>query len=493
MDLSNVDSLAYSKPEIILAIGAVLLLMLELVVRRRNMLGELAMVITAAAVAFSTFQWQGEAGFLFSHMVVIDPFANFFKVILGLAAFGAIVMSLSSKELREESGGEYYSILLSCTLGMFYMASAVNLLMAYLALEFVSQTSYILSGYLRGSRRSSEAALKYLIYGGVASGAMVYGMSLIFGLTGSLDYAVIGERLAAGETNGPVVFISLVLVLAGFGYKISMVPFHMWAPDVYEGAPLPITAFLAIGSKAAGVAMLVRFFYPGISTLVGDGNWAALEGIDWPGVFVIAAMVTMTLGNLAALRQTNIKRLLAYSSIAHAGYILMGFVSLSNDGLQAVLFYLVAYYLMNLGAFVILMLVLNNSGREDIEGFRGLAWRGGALPAAAMAIFLFSLAGIPPFAGFIGKFYLFAAVINKSMWVLAVVAGINSVISLYYYARIVRTMYLDQPIDSDPQMASTDPLNAVLIGVLAFGTVLFGIYWPPVVSFAANSLIFVGR
>jgi len=364
--------------------------------------------------------------------------------------------------------------------------------MAYLALEFVSQTSYILSGFLKHNRRSSEAALKYLIYGGVASGAMVYGMSLVFGLTGSLDYSLIGERLAAGETNGPVIFVATVLMLAGFGYKIAMVPFHMWAPDVYEGAPLPVTAFLAVGSKAAGVAMLVRFFYPGISSFAGDGSWTALAGVDWPSLMVTVAMVTMTLGNLAALRQTNVKRLLAYSSIAHAGYMLMGFVVLSDDGLRAILFYVVVYYLMNLGAFAVLMMVLNQSGREDMEGFRGLAWRGGALPAAAMAAFLFSLAGIPPFAGFIGKFYLFAAVIDQRMWTLAVVAGLNSVVALYYYARIVRTMYLDFPVEGDPVMA-IDGHSSFLVGVLMLATLVFGVYWAPVIDFAERSLLFVGR
>jgi NADH-quinone oxidoreductase subunit N len=203
-------------------------------------------------------------------------------------------------------------------------------------------------------------------------------------------------------------------------------------------------------------------------------------------------MVTMTLGNLAALRQTNIKRLLAYSSIAHAGYTLMGFVALTDDGLRAMLFYVVVYYLMNLGAFAVLLQVLNNSGREDIESFRGLAWRGGALPAAAMAIFLFSLAGIPPFAGFIGKFYLFAAVVDRQMWTLAVVAGLNSVVALYYYARIVRTMYLDLPVDGDPVMVA-DTHNSMLIGLLVLGTLVFGVYWAPVIDFADRSLFFVGR
>jgi NADH-quinone oxidoreductase subunit N len=269
-----------------------------------------------------------------------------------------------------------------------------------------------------------------------------------------------------------------------------MVPFHMWAPDVYEGAPLPVTAFLAVGSKAAGIAMLVRFFYPGISAYAG-GHWTPLASVDWPGLMAMVAMVTMTLGNLAALRQDNVKRLLAYSSVAHAGYMLMGFVALTNDGLQAMLFYVVVYYLMNLGAFAVLLTVLNRAGREDLAGLRGLAWRGGALPAAAMAVFVFSLAGIPPFAGFIGKFYLFAAVIDQRMWTLAVVAGLNSVVALYYYARIVRTMYLDLPAEGDPAV-SMDFHNTVLIALLAMCTVVFGVYWAPVVSLAARSLMFAG-
>jgi NADH-quinone oxidoreductase subunit N len=425
-------------------------------------------------------------------MLALDSFAVFFKVVLGLAAFGTIWMSLSSKELENEHPGEYYVLILACTLGMFYMASATNLLMAYLALEFVSQTSYILAGFLRGNRRSSEAALKYLIYGGVASGAMVYGMSLLFGLTGTLDYAMLGDQLSASDGNGPVVFIATTLILAGFGYKIAIVPFHMWAPDVYEGAPLPVTAFLAVGSKAAGMAMLLRFFYPGISEYNGDGTWTALEGVDWPSLIVLASMVTMTVGNLAALRQDNVKRLLAYSSVAHAGYMLMGFAVLTDAGLKAVLFYTVVYYLMNLGAFAVMLMVLNNSGREDLEGLRGLAWRGGALPAAAMAVFMFSLAGMPPFAGFIGKFYLFAAVIDKEMWLLAVVAGLNSVIALYYYARILRAMYFENPVDGDPIMKADLP-NSILVGVMVLGTVVFGVYWAPVVDFAERSILFFGR
>jgi NADH-quinone oxidoreductase subunit N len=492
VDLGNIESLAYSIPELLLGVAVVGLLMLDLVVKRKDVLGLIALFVVAIACVLAKTQFAGDQGWLFNRMLALDSFAVFFKVVLGLAAFGTIWMSLSSKELENEHPGEYYVLILACTLGMFYMASATNLLMAYLALEFVSQTSYILAGFLRGNRRSSEAALKYLIYGGVASGAMVYGMSLLFGLTGTLDYAMLGDQLSASDGNGPVVFIATTLILAGFGYKIAIVPFHMWAPDVYEGAPLPVTAFLAVGSKAAGMAMLLRFFYPGISEYNGDGTWTALEGVDWPSLIVLASMVTMTVGNLAALRQDNVKRLLAYSSVAHAGYMLMGFAVLTDAGLKAVLFYTVVYYLMNLGAFAVMLMVLNNSGREDLEGLRGLAWRGGALPAAAMAVFMFSLAGMPPFAGFIGKFYLFAAVIDKEMWLLAVVAGLNSVIALYYYARILRAMYFENPVDGDPIMKADLP-NSILVGVMVLGTVVFGVYWAPVVDFAERSILFFGR
>lgn len=491
MDLGNVASLSYSLPEFILAGGVVGLLMFELVAKEKRWLGELALLITALACFAGASLGGGAQGFLYNRMIALDSFAIFFKLILGLAAFAAIWMSLASKELEGENQGEYYVILLACTLGTFYMASAANLLMAYLALEFVSQTSYILTGFVRKSRRASEAALKYLIYGGVASGAMVYGMSLLYGLAGSLDYQIIGERLAAPGDNAPMLFVAIVLVVVGFGYKIAMVPMHMWSPDVYEGAPLPITAYLSVGSKAAGFALMVRFLYPGLSSAAGNGEWVSVQGVDWPGLLIVASMVTMTLGNLAALRQTNVKRLLAYSSIAHAGYILMGVVVLSDAGLRAVLFYVIVYYMMNLGAFTILMIVLNNSGREDIEAFRGLAWRGGALPAAAMAIFLFSLAGLPPLAGFIGKFYLFAAVIDKELWLYAVVAGLNSVVALYYYARIVRTMYLDQPQEGDPVIRA-DSYNGIFAGVMVVGTILFGIYWRPVIALADRSLVFFG-
>ncbi|MBI5505883.1 MAG: NADH-quinone oxidoreductase subunit N [Deltaproteobacteria bacterium] len=495
MDLSNADSLAYHVPELVLAGGSIVVLLLDLFTRLKARLGEVALLVVATSVLAVGFGAGADQGYLFNRMVALDSFALFFKLLLGFAALGAIWMSTGSRELDGEHPGEYYSILLASTVGMFYMASATNLLTAYLALEFVSLTSYILAGFLRHRARGAEASLKYLIYGGVASGAMLYGFSLLYALTGTLDFIELGHRLstvAAVPGNGAILFIAVVLSLAGIGYKIAMVPFHQWSPDVYEGAPLPITAFLAVGSKAAGMALLIRFFYPALSSPAGDGTWIALHGVGWPALMSVVAMATMTVGNLTALRQQNVKRLLAYSSIAHAGYMLMGFVVLSDAGLRAILFYTVVYYLMNLGAFAVLLLVVNQTGREDIEAFRGLAWRGGAPAAIAMLIFLFSLAGLPPFAGFIGKAYLFAAVIEQKMWLLAFVAAANSVVGLYYYARVARAMFLDQPLAGDPEIA-VDLSNGLLIGMLLAGTLVFGLWWTPIVNFADRSLVFFGN
>ncbi len=490
MDLAPIESLGYFVPELLLAVAVIGLILADLVVSRKDLLGmaALASVVLALVAVVAMMPDRGDA-FLFNRMIVHDQFAVFFKVVFSLAAFATIWMSLDSREVDRVSQGEYYAMLVASTLGMYMMATATNLLMAYLALEFVSLTSYVLTGTLRHNRRSGEASLKYLIYGGVASGTMIYGMSWIYGLTGSMDYAGINAGLAAGQGGSLALFIAVILTLAGFGYKIAAVPFHMWAPDVYTGAPIPVTAFLSVGSKAAGFALLLRFFLPGLSSLGADGQWQALGGVEWPQIVLVLSMISMTVGNLAALQQDNIKRLLAYSSVAHAGYMLMGLVVLSDEGLRSILFYLVVYYMMNIGAFGIVMVVANATGREDFDSFRGLAWRGGAVPAVAMAIFLFSLAGIPPLAGFVGKFYLFAAVIRAEYYTLALVGALNSVVSLYYYARIVRTMFLDQP-SGDEETVVVDWSTGGLVGVLTIGTIVFGIYWIPVINLADRSVRF---
>ncbi|HEY2987374.1 MAG TPA: NADH-quinone oxidoreductase subunit N [Candidatus Binatia bacterium] len=492
MDLGNLGSLDFFYPESILTGTILLVIALDLVLKNKRVVGILSLLGCFLALGATLQLYGSSGGWLFQRMIVLDNFSLFFKLVALAAAILVLLMSLSSREVETLHQGEYCAILLSSTLGMFFMASSTNLLMAYLSLELVSITSYILTGFLPHNRRSSEAALKYLIYGGVASGTMIYGMSWIFGMTGTLDYAGIHQALFSGAPNRVALFTAFVFILAGFGYKIVFVPFHMWSPDVYQGAPTPVTAFLSVGSNAAGVAILVRFFFPAVSQVAPDGSWRFLSGVEWPQFLLMVSMVTMTLGNLSALGQQNVKRLLAYSGIAHAGYILMGLVVLNNEGLQAMLFYIVVYLIMNVGAFLVVVVVANATGKEEIQDYRGLAWRGAVVPAVSMAIFLFSLTGLPPFAGFVGKFFLFAAVIKQEFYLLAVVAVINSVISLYYYAYIVKVMFLDFPEPSDGQI-QTSPGAGILLGLLSCMTLVIGIYWGPLVAFTNQSLKFFSK
>lgn len=444
--LKNIESLLYFIPEMLLVVFAAAVIILDLIVRDResDIVAYLALVglgcsLFAILISNSIINTD-EPLYLFFGMIRLDKFAIFFKILLILATSATILFSLRSEELDVKLKGEYYALLLAVTLGMFLMASSTNLLMIFISLETVSLTSYILAGFLTHSPRSSEAAFKYITYGAVASGTMLFGLSLIFGMTGTGDLAEISTQLpavlASGEVTALGLLIAITFILAGVGYKIASVPFHMWSPDVYEGAPIPITAFLSVASKAAGFALFLRFFYSGFSAQ------GLLDSVDWSILLAIVSALTMTVGNLAALPQRNVKRLLAYSSIAHGGYLLMGGVLLTSEGLSAILFYLIVYLFMNLGAFYVVILVANDSGSEMIEGYRGLSSRS-PLVAAAMMIFLVSLTGIPPFAGFFGKFFLFKAVISEGFYWLAFIGLLNSVISLYYYARIIKAMYFE--------------------------------------------------
>jgi NADH-quinone oxidoreductase subunit N len=491
MDLKNLASLSYFWPELILFGTILSISMLDLLVRNGRVLASVAILGCAASLLATIDLYSAQPGWLFYRMIVLDNFALFFKVVALAAIILTIWMSLGSKEIDQVHQGEYYTLLLTCGLGMMFMASSSNLLTAYLSLEMVSLTSYVLTGFLPHSRRSSEAALKYLIYGGVASGTMIYGMSWIFGMTGSLDYGAIQGALAQNQVNKVALFMAFVFIMAGFGYKIVFVPFHMWSPDVYQGAPTPFTAFLSVASNAAGIAIMIRFFFPGVSNMGADGQWTTAAGVEWPHVLLFVSMLTMTVGNLSALNQKNLKRMLAYSGIAHAGYMLMGLAVLTNDGLQAILFYVVVYLIMNLGAFLVVIMIANATGNEDIDSYRGLAWRGAVVPAVCLAVFLFSLTGLPPFAGFIGKFFLFAAVLKAGgvFVILALVAVANSVVSLYYYAKVVKVMFLDTPDPSDKAVA-VDGGNVTLLLPLTVLTVVFGIYFYPLSHYASQSLRF---
>ena len=491
MDLKNVASLTFFLPELILSVTILLLIVLDLIAQNKRSLALVAMVGCAGALIATFDLYSAAPGLLFHRMIVLDNFSLFFKVFTMAATILCIWMALGSNEIKSVYQGEFYTLLLTCALGMFFMASASNLLMAYLSLELVSLMSYVLTGFLPRNRRSTEAALKYLIYGGVASGTMIYGMSWIFGMTGSLDYAAIQTALGEKGYNSAAMFMAFVFIMAGFGYKIVFVPFHMWSPDVYQGAPTPFTAFLSVASNAAGMAIMIRFFFPGVSRSLPGGEWATLVGVEWPHVLLLLSMITMTVGNLCALNQRNVKRMLAYSGIAHAGYMMMGLAILTNEGLAAVLFYAVVYLIMNVGAFLVVGMIANVTGDEDIDNYRGLAWRGAIVPAVCFAVFLFSLTGLPPFAGFMGKFFLFSAVLKQggAFAVLAVVAALNSVVSLYYYAKVVKTMFLDSPNPEDKTI-SVAAYDFTLLLPLAVLTVVFGIYFAPLVQYTNQSLRF---
>ena len=474
--MKNIDSLLYFTPEILLVIFAVAVILLDLVVKNRESsavahLSLVGCICTFATVLFIHFSFGDEGPIsLFEGMIRLDTFSSFFKILLLLATAATILFSLRSEELDARLKGEYYALLLAITLGMFLMASSTNLLMIFISLETVSLTSYILAGFLTHSPRSSEAAFKYITYGAVASGTMLFGLSFLFGMTGTGDLAQISGRLtellATGDIAPLAVLIAITFVLAGVGYKIASVPFHMWSPDVYEGAPIPITAFLSVASKSAGFALFIRFFYAGF------GNTELMEAVDWTFMLAIVSALTMTVGNLAALPQQNVKRLLAYSSIAHGGYLLMGGVLLTSEGIGAILFYLVVYLFMNLGAFYVVVLVANEVGSEMIDGYRGLASRA-PLVAVAMVIFLASLTGIPPLAGFFGKWLLFTAVLEQGYYWLALVGLLNSVVSLYYYARIFKAMIFEDA-DEETERVSFSTGTFALLSVFVIPTIFIG-------------------
>ncbi len=514
MSQFNPAELTLLLPELLLAGTVILLLLADLVVReprhKRLYLTALALVGLGAAAAWvfpALLVSDPTITSAFFGQIAIDPVSTLFKALFLLVTGVAVFTSLLSDELPDKQMGEYYALLLSITVGMFLMAGANDLLMLYLGVELVSIVSYAMAGYRLHDRRSSEAALKYVIYGGAASGVMLFGISLLYGLFGTTELTALHRALADWGTTlsssgmDPRLFpltvlVSVIFVFVGIGYKIAVVPFHMWSPDVYEGAPTPFTGFLSVGPKAAGFVLLMRFF---IGLFVPDGaaGYAADQGvmqlaIELPleGMIGIIAAVTMTLGNLAAIPQQNVKRMLAYSSIAHAGYLLMGFVVLSEAALEAVALYLVIYFLMNLGAFTVCQAVRDRTGGEQLHDFRGLGVRAPLL-AVSMVIFLLSLTGLPPLAGFIAKFYVFAALVERGdfwLWVLAVIAVVNSAVSLYYYMKVARAMFLTAPTTDAPLGAG---LGYALVTVaLVVPVLVLGLYWTPVTRSIDGAMVF---
>lgn len=490
------ESVKLFQPEIVLMAVLCLAIILDLFFRNKPNIIALFVILGLLVAGYLVLkQTNGLEASIFSGMFVVDPFSVFFKCLIILSALFIVIFSIQSKELNtgKRRMGEFYTMLTAISLGMLLMTGASNLLMMYLALELTSLTSYILVGYKKDVPNSSEASLKFVIYGSLSSALMLYGISIIYGLTGSLSIFGINEALSVGGVNLLALIIANVLLIVGFGYKISAVPFHFWAPDVYEGAPITITAFLSVASKAAGFAMMMRYFfvtYFNAAARTIDGHFATLPGLDWTYIIAIMSVLTMTLGNLVAIWQNNLKRLLAYSSIAHAGYMLLGIVVLNNEGISAILIYFVVYLFMNLGAFYVVMLIANKIGSEDIEDYKGLGYRTPFL-AVALSIFLISLTGLPPTAGFIGKLYIFAALINAEWIGLAIIGVLNSVISLYYYVRVFKNMFLKDP-EKDNTPISYKPAYIFVTLLLLVPTILFGLYFSPIVEVAQASVKMLG-
>ena len=414
---------------------------------------------------------SGEPKTVFA-MVDIDQFGRFFKLFTVASLVVVMGLVVNDRQQRLDDVGEYFFLLLSAGLGVFFMVSTTNLLLLMLGLELLSLCSYALAGFHKGNMTSAEASMKYVVFGGLSAGIMLYGISLMYGLTGTLDLVEMSNSatLAAQLSESPVpVAVAIVLVIAGFAYKISAVPFHFWTPDVYEGAPTPVTTFLAVASKAAGFGALLRFLGAMFMT-EGVNEVIAEYGKSIGALLALIAAVTMTMGNLSALKQSSLKRMLAYSSIAHAGYVLIGAAAMTAAGFEAAMWYLAAYYFMNLGAFAVVLYFEAVTGSDKLENLKGLGPKY-PMVSVAMVALLVSLTGLPPTVGFYGKYLLFVEGVDAGLMWLVVVAALNSVVSLFYYFRVAKALFLEQGEDAPTVLCSRNLSTLILL--LGAGSVYF--------------------
>ena len=496
--LSNLSgNLQAIYPEIILSLTLVALVVFDLIFsKQKKFLPLISILGLVIAFVFVIFEF-GTSRTAFStsqttSLLSIDSFSAFFKALIIIATIFVVLFSMSSNEINScpDRQGEYYSLMFGMVIGMFFLVSANDLILIYLSIELLSLSSYVLAGFVKNSIRNSEASLKYVIYGSTSSGIMLFGISILYGITGSTNLFEINSVLRFPNVPEITFLISVLMIFAGIGFKISIVPFHFWTPDVYEGAPISITAFLSVASKAAGFAVLIRFIKITFAeSLSKAGYWQLISYVDWQTLLVLFSIVTMTFGNFAALWQDNLKRLLAYSSIAHAGYLMLGVAVLSDQGLIAVLVYFSIYLFMNLGAFFIVMLIANKINSENIDDYKGLGY---SIPflGTSLAIFFISLTGLPPTAGFIGKLYLFIALVDAKMVVVAIIALLNTVVSLYYYVRVLKALFL---VRTDKHVEiEISPLNFVIVLVLLAPTLILGIYFTPLINLAKDSIQLLG-
>ena len=463
-------------PEIILAVGAMALLMLGVyrTPRTETLIDALSIILLVVAGVAVVLLPEGKL-VTFGGSFVVDTFARFLKVLAIAGSAAAILMSIDYDRREGQQRFEYSVLIVLSTLGMLMLISAADLIALYLGLELMSLPLYVVAASHRNSLRSSEAGLKYFVLGALSSGMLLYGASLVYGFTGTVNFSGIAH--SAAEAGSGLIF-GLVFLFAGFCFKVSAVPFHMWTPDVYEGAPTPVTAFFSAAPKVAGIAMFVRvavMAFPGITT-------------QWQEIVAFVSVASMLLGAFAAIGQRNIKRLMAYSSIGHMGFALIGLAAGTSEGVQGVLVYMAIYVTMTLGTFAVILSMRRAGGMvESIDQLAGLARTHPAM-AFAMAMLLFSMAGIPPLAGFFAKFYVFLAAIKAGLYVLAVIGVLASVVGAYYYLAIIKAMYFDEPAEGFVGMPAALKL---VLGVCALFNIVFFIYPAPLVgvaSAAARSL-----
>ncbi|OUR92974.1 hypothetical protein A9Q84_20925 [Halobacteriovorax marinus] len=421
---------------------------------------------------------------IYSNSLVIDPFSTMIKIIMVIGTAACIHLSRRSSDVYENLKGEFAIIAVGVLIGGMLLASANNMLTLYIGIETLSILSYVLASLKKNDDRSSEAGLKYALFGGISAGIMLFGMSHIFGVTGTIQFAGMLDKLKDLDTVQIAILMpSFLMFFAGIGYKIACVPFHMWAPDVYEGSPLPVTTFFSIVPKMAGMAVLLR-----VTMVFFSGDQNVLQ-MSWIATLSVVAALTMTVGNVSAIGQRSVKRMLAFSSISHAGMMMMGVLCISEIGTRAIVFYGITYLFMTLVAFYITSFVQDAYGNDHFERFNGLIHKH-PLMAIFMLITMFSLSGLPPLSGFIAKFNIFSALIDKNYYVLAIIAGLNSVVALYYYLKIVKLMVFKDP-ESDEKIKGFGFTNQLVITALTVPVVMLGIFWDQVLVMANGAKIFI--
>ena len=465
-------------PELIIALTLLIVLVFDLFDSiSKSILGWMTIVGAGIALWVSIQMHQaGTVGTQFNDMFKVDNFSLFFNTIFLVSTILVVLISMSYLGKDDRKQGPYYLLILLATLGMMLMAAGNELIIVFLGLELMSLSLYVLAGYFRDNPASSEAGMKYLLLGAFASAFFLYGIALIYGGAGTTNVPAIAEAITT-ENKSPLLLAGMFLLIVGFGFKVAIVPFHQWAPDVYEGAPTTIAAFISAGPKAAGFAAFLRIFMEALPNLQ----------VEWSGVVIVLAMLTMTVGNVIAIAQTSIKRMLAYSSIAHAGYVLIGLAAANNDGISSAMLYLLVYCVMNIGAFGAVILAKTDDGESlMISDYAGLGLRKPLL-AMFMTIMLLSLAGFPPTAGFVGKFYIFKSAVQAGHIWLVIVGAINTAISAFYYLRVVVTMYMREPEEELP-FASYPSTLVVGLVLAAIGVLLIGILPSLMLNPAQNSV-----